>query len=313
MANLLTIKLEQIVKEFNLKIVFQSTDYDRIVITDNNVSRPGMQITGYFDYFEPARLQVLGTMEMGYLRKLSPQDRLIIFERFLSYKIPALVISHSQAPLKECLDMAKKHDITILTTEESTSIFTSELIAYLKNSLAPRVTRSGVLVDVYGEGLLLTGASGIGKSETAVELLKRGHRLIADDAVELKRISSERLMGAAPELIRNYIELRGIGIIDVAKLYGMGSVKEESVVNLVIKIVPWDEHEVYDRLGLTNQYEEILGVKVPAITIPVTPGRNLAVIVEVAAMNNRQKRLGYNAAADLTSQLNHHFQVSMNE
>ena len=312
MSNLFHVTLQKLVQEFNLKPVFQATDYDKICITVDDVSRPGMQLTGFFDYFEPVRLQVLGAVEMGYLRKLSPQDRLIIFERFLSYKIPALIITRDMEPLPECLEMAKKHDVSVLSCSETTSQFTSELIAYLKNCLAPRITRHGVLVDVYGEGIFLTGESGIGKSETAVELLKRGHRLIADDAVEIKRISSEKLMGSAPELIRNYIELRGIGIINVAKLFGMASIKEESIINLVINIVHWNEHEVYDRLGLKGQYVDILGVKVPSITVPVTPGRNLAVILEVAAMNNRQKRMGYNAAVEFTDQINRHFEAAMN-
>ena len=207
--------------------------------------------------------------------------------------------------------MARKHDISVLSCAETTSNFTSALIAYLNGCLAPRVTRHGVLMDVYGEGIFITGDSGIGKSETAVELLKRGHRLIADDAVEIRRISSAKLMGSAPELIRNYIELRGIGIINVANLFGMAAIKEETVINLVINIVHWNDHEVYDRLGLKAQYVDILGVNVPSVTVPVTPGRNLAVIMEVAAMNNRQKRLGYNAAIEFTNQLNKHFEAAM--
>ena len=214
-------------------------------------------------------------------------------------------------PLPECLEMARKHDISVLSCAETTSNFTSALIAYLNGCLAPRVTRHGVLMDVYGEGIFITGDSGIGKSETAVELLKRGHRLIADDAVEIRRISSAKLMGSAPELIRNYIELRGIGIINVANLFGMAAIKEETVINLVINIVHWNDHEVYDRLGLKAQYVDILGVNVPSVTVPVTPGRNLAVIMEVAAMNNRQKRLGYNAAIEFTNQLTKHFEAAM--
>ena len=316
MANLFHVKLTDLVEEFKLTPVFQATDYEKICITVDDVSRPGMQLTGFFDYFEPVRLQVLGAVEMGYLRKLSPQDRLIIFERFFSYKIPALIISRGTEPPAECLEMAKKHDISILTSPETTSVLTSSLITYLKTCLAPRITRPGVLMDIYGEGIFITGDSGIGKSENAVELLKRGHRLVADDAVEIKRISSAnatpKLMGSAPELIRNYIELRGIGIINVAKLFGMGAIKEETIITLVINIVHWDEHHNYDRLGLKSQYVDILGVQVPSITVPVTPGRNLAVILEVAAMNNRQKRLGYNAAEEFTNQLNRHFAEALN-
>lgn len=311
MANLYNVKLTKLVEVFHLKPVFQATDYEKICITVDDVSRPGMQLTGFFDYFEPVRLQVLGAVEMGYLRKLSSQERLIIFEHFLSYKIPALIITRNMEPLPECLEMARKHNISVLSCAETTSNFTSALIAYLNGCLAPRVTRHGVLMDVYGEGIFITGDSGIGKSETAVELLKRGHRLIADDAVEIRRISSAKLMGSAPELIRNYIELRGIGIINVAKLFGMGAVRTENEINLIVNIVPWNTQEVYDRLGLEEQYMELLGVKVPMNTIPITPGRNLAMILEVAAMNNRQKKLGYNAALEFTEQVNQHFDENM--
>lgn len=311
MANLYNVKLTKLVEVFDLKPVFQASDYEKICITVDDVSRPGMQLTGFFDYFEPVRLQVLGAVEMGYLRKLSSQERSIIFDHFLSYKIPALIITRNMEPSPECLEMAQKHDISVLSCAETTSNFTSALIAYLNGCLAQRVTRHGVLMEVYGEGVFITGDSGIGKSETAVELLKRGHRLIADDAVEIRRISSAKLMGSAPELIRNYVELRGIGIINVANLFGMAAIKEETVINLVTNIVHWNDHEVYDRLGLKAQYVDILGVKVPSVTVPVTPGRNLAVILEVAAMNNRQKRLGYNAAIEFTNQLNKHFEVAM--
>ena len=207
--------------------------------------------------------------------------------------------------------MAAKHNITILRSSEATSAIISAIITYLKSALAPRITRHGVLVEVYGEGILLIGDSGIGKSEAAVELLKRGHRLIADDAVEIKKISTNSLIGTAPDLIRNYIELRGIGIINVAKLFGMGAVRSENEINLVVNIVPWNTQEVYDRLGLEEQYMELLGVKVPMNTIPITPGRNLAMILEVAAMNNRQKKMGYNAALEFTEQINRHFEESM--
>ena len=203
--------------------------------------------------------------------------------------------------------MAKVHNISVLLGQESTSYIVSGLIASLKSSLAPRITRHGVLVEVYGEGLLIVGESGIGKSETAVELLKRGHRLIADDAVEIKKVSSTQLMGTAPELIRNYIEMRGIGVINVAKLFGMASIKDENVINLVVNIVPWDSTAEYDRLGIEDTYVDILGVRVPSVIVPVTPGRNLAVILEIAAMNNRQKRMGYNAAEEFTAQINRHF------
>ena len=313
MKNIYTVPLTQLVEEAGLSVCYRASDYEKIRITVEDVSRPGLPMAGFFDHFEPMRLQVMGTVEMSYLDKLSSEGRSIVFDRFFSYKIPALIIARGNMPHPECLEQAQKYDVTILLSSESTSYVVSFLITALKNHLAPRITRHGVLVDVYGEGMLLLGDSGIGKSEAAVELLKRGHRLIADDAVEIKKISETRLLGTAPELIRNYIELRGIGVINVAKLFGMASIKEETFINLIINIVPWSDHEIYDRLGLENQYVELLGVKVPSITIPVTPGRNLAVNLEVAAMNNRQKRMGYNAAVEFTEQINRHFDQSMNE
>ena len=313
MKNIYTVPLTQLVEEAGLSVCYRASDYEKIRITVEDVSRPGLPMAGFFDHFEPMRLQVMGTVEMSYLDKLSSEGRSIVFDRFFSYKIPALIIARGNMPHPECLEQAQKYDVTILLSSESTSYVVSFLITALKNHLAPRITRHGVLVDVYGEGMLLLGDSGIGKSEAAVELLKRGHRLIADDAVEIKKISETRLVGTAPELIRNYIELRGIGAINVAKLFGMASIKEETFINLIINIVPWSDHEIYDRLGLENQYVELLGVKVPSITIPVTPGRNLAVNLEVAAMNNRQKRMGYNAAVEFTEQINRHFDQAMNE
>ena len=313
MASVYTVPLTQLVAEAGFTVYYRASDYEKIRITVEDVSRPGLPMAGFFDHFQPMRLQVMGRMEMSYLEKLSGAERSAVFERYFSFKIPALVLARGEMPHPECLEQAKKYDVTILQSKESTSYVVSFLITSLKNHLAPRITRHGVLVDVYGEGMLLLGDSGIGKSEAAVELLKRGHRLIADDAVEIKKISETRVLGTAPELIRNYIELRGIGVINVAKLFGMASIKEETFINLIIHIVPWSDHEIYDRLGLENQYEELLGVKIPSITIPVTPGRNLAVNLEVAAMNNRQKRMGYNAAVEFTEQINRHFDQAMRE
>ena len=308
-----SVPLTRLAKEFNLRPLYTSTDYKGINITVDDISRPGLQLVGYFDHFEPMRLQVIGTVETTYLNTLTSEERSSVFDRLFAYKIPALIISRDLDPLPECLEMAEKHDISILQGSETTSYIISSLISALKVYLAPRITRHGVLVEVYGEGLLLLGESGIGKSEAAVELLKRGHRLIADDAVEIKRVSSKKCFGTAPELIRHYIELRGIGVINVAKLFGMAAVKESADIDLIINIVPWQNGEVYDRLGLENQYTEIMGVKIPSITIPITPGRNLAVILEVAAMNTRQNQMGYNAAAEFTEQLNKHFDTSYGE
>ncbi len=313
MIDTYSVLLSTIVKEFDLQVEIQSTDFDQIRLTVEDVARPGMQLAGYFDHFEPMRLQVLGNVEMSYLSRLDNEARVAILDRLFSYKFPAILVTRNIDPGDVTREMAKKYNVTLLRTHEPTSTIVSAIISYLKSALAPRITRHGVLMEVYGEGLFLTGESGIGKSETAVELLKRGHRLIADDAVEIKRISGGALIGSAPNLIRNYVELRGIGIVNVAKLFGMGAVKTENEINLVVNIVPWNTHEVYDRLGLEDQYTEILGVKIPMNTIPVTPGRNLAVILEVAAMNNRQRKLGYNPALEFTEQINRHFEQNMGQ
>lgn len=305
-----SVPLSDLVKEFKLEVAYAAPDYDNIRMTVEDVARPGLQLSGYFDHFEPMRLQIMGNVEVSYIEKKTPEERAVIFNRLFFYKPPALLIARSLPVDAQCMEMAKKHHITILRSPEPTSTLASSIISYLKSALAPRVTRHGVLVDVYGEGLLLMGESGVGKSEVALELLKRGHRLIADDAVEIRKVSSNMLVGTAPELIRNYIELRGIGIINVAKLFGMGSVRTENEITLVVNIVPWNTREAYDRLGLEDQYMDILGVKIPMNTIPITAGRNLAVILEVAAMNNRQRKLGYNSALEFTEQINRHFEAS---
>ena len=311
MTDTYSVPLKTLVKEFNLEVTYASTDFDAIRITVEDVARPGLQLAGYFDHYEPMRLQVMGNVEMSYVDKLQPKERGAIFDRLFSYKFPALLIARDIPPHAECLQMAQKHNVTVLRTKEAPSPIVSPIIPSLKAALAPRIPRHGVLVEVYGEGILLIGDSGIGKSEAAVELLKRGHRLIADDAVEIRKVSTNSLVGTAPKLIRNYIELRGIGIVNVAKLFGMGAVRTENEINLIVNIVPWNTQEVYDRLGLEEQYMELLGVKVPMNTIPITPGRNLAMILEVAAMNNRQKKLGYNAALEFTEQVNQHFDENM--
>ena len=308
-----SVPLTTLVKEFGLQVTYAATDYQKIKLTVEDVARPGLQLAGYFDHFEPMRLQVMGNVEISYLGKLSVEERLMIYDRLFSFKVPAVLIARDLPMSDECLAMARKHNVTILRSAEATSTIVSSIVAYLTAALAPRVTQHGVLMEIYGAGLLLIGESGIGKSETAVELLKRGHRLIADDAVEIRKIAKEKLVGTAPELIRNYIELRGIGIVNVAKLFGMGAVKTENYIDLVVNIVPWNTEEVYDRMGLEEQFMDILGVQVPMYTIPVTPGRNLAVILEVAAMNNRQRKMGYNAAMEFTEQVNRHFEQVTNQ
>ena len=311
MVEIYSVPLTKLVEEFHLEVAYAATDYEQIRLTVEDVGRPGLQLAGYFDHFEPTRLQVAGNVEISYVEKLMPEERAVTFDRLFSYKFPALLIARYLEPDPMCMEMAKKHNVTVLRSHEATSTIISDIITYLRAALAPRITRHGVLMEVYGEGLLLIGESGIGKSETAVELVKRGHRLIADDAVEIRKISSNSLSGTAPELIRNYVEMRGIGVINVAKLFGMGAVKAENEINLVVNIVPWNNNEVYDRLGVEEHFMEILGVKVPMNTIPVTPGRNLAVILEVAAMNNRQRKMGYNPALEFTEQINRHFDENM--
>lgn len=306
MFEIRSIPLKTLVEEFHLEVAFAATDYDKVRLTVEDLGRPGLQLAGYFDHFEPMRLVVMGNMEASYLQKMDADQRAVAFDKLFYYKFPAMLITRNIEPDPQCMEMAKKHNVSILRSKEATSTIVSAIIAYLNSALAPSITRHGVLMEVYGEGLLLVGESGIGKSETAVELLKRGHRLIADDAVEIRKISGNKLVGTAPELIRNYVELRGIGIINVAKLFGMGAVKTENEIDLVVNIVPWKQESSYDRLGLEDQHTQILDVQIPMNTIPVTPGRNLAVILEVAAMNNRQRKMGYNPALEFTQQMDAH-------
>ena len=297
-----SVPLKTIAKEHNLEILHAARDYDSAKITTSDVNRPAMQLTGFYNYFDPHRIQIIGRVESTYLDTLSHEGRLESFERFMQYDIAALVICHGMQPFPECMEMAERYDRTVFITAEDTSEFQASVISSLRNHLAPRQTMHGVLVEIYGEGVLLTGDSGIGKSETALELIKRGHRLIADDAVEIRKVGKGRLVGDAPEMIRYYMELRGIGVVNVRRIYGIGAVKPESGIDLVVHLEPWQEGKAYDRLGLTSEKETILGVEVPRVTIPVRPGRNLAVILELAAMNNRQKKMGYNAAEALAAE-----------
>ena len=296
-----TVLLKTIAEEHGLQILHAAKDYETKKIVTYDVNRPAMQLAGFYNYFDPERIQIIGRVESTYLDTLSDADRLAAFERFMQFDIAALVICHGVQPFPECLEAAEKYDRTVFITSEDTSEFQAGLISSLRSHLAPRTTVHGVLVEIYGEGVLLTGDSGIGKSETALELIKRGHRLIADDAVEIKKVGRDRLVGDAPEMIRYYMELRGIGVVNVRRIYGIGAVKPESGIDLVVHLEPWEEGKAYDRLGLTSESEIILGVEIPRVTIPVRPGRNLAVILELAAMNNRQKKLGYNAAEALAA------------
>lgn len=291
-----TVKLSTLIKEFQLEhVCYEGCDHD-VDITTSDVNRPGLQLSGYMEYFGTDRIQIIGKVETTYLASLSPQDRLKRLDEYFKTGFPCVVIARNIEPFEEMITVSKKYGIPVLRTDDITSSFMSGLIRYLNVMLAPRISQHGVLVEVYGEGILILGESGVGKSETALELVKRGHRLIADDIVEIRRVSDRTLLGSAPENIRYFIEIRGIGILDVKNLYGMGSVKIQDNINLVINLELWDNRKIYDRLGLDDQYTDILGISVPSLVIPVRPGRNLAIVVEVAAMNNRQKKMGYNAA-----------------
>ena len=305
MASTYTVLLSELASEFKLDFFYRSTDFDKIHVTVDDISRPGLHLAGFFDHYEPMRVYVCGTVETAYLQKLTPEERIIIFDHFLSYKCPALIFARGFEPMPECLEMAKKYDVTVLGTKDTTSYIVSSLITYLKSSLAPRVTRHGVLVEIYGEGILINGDSGIGKSETAIELVKRGHRLVADDAVEIRRIG-DTLTGTAPELIRHYLEVRGIGVVDIQKLFGMSGVKSATQIDLVIQFERWQDEKFYDRLGLDEAHTQIMGVPIPLLTIPVSAGRNLAGIVELAVMNNRQKKYGINSAREFVEQIDSH-------
>ena len=298
-----SVRLGDIVREFDLEILQAGQDYENVPLRALDINRPGLPLTGFFEHFDTERLLLIGLTENTYLGGLTSQERRESFERLLSYPVPALILTRGLEPFPECMELAKKYDRTVLRSTLQTSIFMSSLISSLYNHLAPQITRSGVMMEVYGEGVLIQGESGVGKSEVAIELLKRGHRLVADDAVEIKETSRHTLIATAPELIRGYMELRGIGVIDISRLLGMGAIKLSQEIDMVVNLEPWDDSAVYDRFGLESHFTEIMGVKVPCSTIPVKPGRNLASIVEVAAMNNRNRKMGHNAAQELTNRM----------
>lgn len=298
-----TVPLSNIIKEMSLEVLYMPDNPEKVLVSCTDVNRPGLQLSGFFDYFDDERIQIFGLTEITFLQRFVPEKRRVAISRLFERRPPAVVISRNKDVFPEMLESAKQYQVPMLRTAESTSDFLSGLIAYLNVQLAPRITRHGVLVEVYGEGILLLGESGVGKSETAIELVKRGHRLIADDAVEIRRVSSKSLVGTSPENIRHFVELRGIGIVNARRIFGMGAVKITEKLDMVIHLEVWDSHKIYDRMGMDNEKTEILGVKVPSLTIPVKPGRNLAIILEVAAMNNRQKKMGYNAAQELLERL----------
>lgn len=303
MAEKYSVTLEKIINNHNLEVVYVPKPTEEILITTSEVNRPGIVLTGYTDYFDPLRIQILGWTEFGFLLSMSEENQQKALAYWLELKPAAAVVTRGLDIPKNFKKACEKYQVPLLRTKEETSPFLAALIDFLNRELAPRITRHGVLVEVYGEGILIVGESGAGKSETAIELIKRGHRLIADDAVELRKVSERTIEGSSPSNIRHFIELRGIGIINARRIFGMGAVKPKEKIDMVIQLEEWDPTKAYDRLGLDNEYTRILDVKIPVVIVPVTPGRNLAVIVETAAMNNRQKKMGYNGAKELMHSL----------
>ncbi len=303
MEELYSVSLSKVIDKFKLETIYLPNLPDEIKISCTRVNRPGLQMVGFYDHYEPARLQIIGKVENLFIAGLPEEERTRRVEDFFRSAPAGVIITNSIDIMPEMVRFAEKYGVPLMRTTERTSDFMAAIISFLNVELGPRMTRHGVLVEVYGEGILLLGDSGVGKSETAIELLKRGHRLIADDAVEIKRVSATTLVGCAPELIRHYVELRGIGIVDVRRLFGVGSVKLTEKIDLVINLEAWEDGKMYDRLGLDEQTTDILGIKVPSIVLPVSPGRNLSVVIEVAAMNNRQKKMGYNTAKEFNKKL----------
>lgn len=297
------VPLDKIIKSLNLQSVYMPKDEKEILVYSADVNRPSLLLAGYTEYFDNTRLQVCGKVEMSYLEELEESQRRSSIHTLFATKPPAVIVTRNIPIFDEMLEFAEQYEIPILHTPENTSSLMSTLISILSVELAPRITRHGVLVEVYGEGILILGESGVGKSETAIELVKRGHRLIADDAVELRRVSNRTIVGSAPENIRHFVELRGVGIINIARVFGMGAVKPSEKVDMVVELEPWDKTKNYSRTGLENDKTQIMDIELPLSVVPVHPGRNLAVILEAAAINNRQKKMGYNAAQELLSQL----------
>ena len=291
--------LKKVIEEFELEKIYETDDLDSVMITNTDVNRPGLQMVGFFDYFDNNRIQIMGKVEFTYLEQFHADERAEKIEKLMSQHIPALIVTRGLQIFPEMIELAEKYNVPLLRSESGTSAFMSALIAYLNVQLAPCIVIHGVLVDVYGTGVLITGESGIGKSEAALELIKRGHRLVTDDAVEIRKVSDETLIGTAPGVTKYFIELRGIGIIDVKTLFGVESIKETQQIDMVMKLEDWNKDREYDRLGLEEEYTEYLGNKVVCHALPIRPGRNLAVIVEAAAVNHRQKKMGYNAAKEL--------------
>ncbi len=298
-----TAPLSKIISAMHLEVTYMPGAAEDILISSADINRPGLQLAGFFDYFDNQRVQIIGKSEMAYLNQLTPEQEEQTMERYLAAKPVAVILTRGNQPSAITLEKARKYAIPFLTTSATTTSFAASLTAYLNIELAPRITRHGVLVEVYGEGVLLLGDSGVGKSEAAIELVKRGHRLIADDAVEIRRVSDKTLVGSSPANIRHFMELRGIGIINVRRIFGIGAVKVTGRIDMLMNLEIWSQNKAYDRMGVEEETTDILGLAIPSVTIPVKPGRNLAMIIEVAAMNNRQKKLGYNAAHELLARL----------
>lgn len=293
------VELKKVVEKMNLKNLTPDVDVEHIAIEVPDINRPALQLAGYFEHFDSDRVQLIGYVEYTFLEKMEEENRREIYEQFLSYQLPCVIFSRNLQPESMFLEMANQSQVPVFVTEKKTSEFTAEIIRWLNVELAPCISIHGVLVDVYGVGVLIMGESGIGKSEAALELIKRGHRLVSDDVVELRKVSDVTLVGSAPDITRHFIELRGIGIVDVKTLFGVQSVRETKNIDLVITLEDWNKEKQYDRLGLEEEYTEFLGNKVLCHQIPIRPGRNLAIIVETAAINHRQKKMGYNAAQEL--------------
>ena len=294
-----SVKMEKVVEKFKLENLTPDIDIKSIKISMPDVNRPALQMAGYFEHFDSSRLQVIGFVEYTYMEGISEEQKRVVYDKLMSYDIPCVVFCRELQPDPIFLEIAHKYNRPVFSTKKNTSVFMAEAIRWLNVKLAPCISVHGVLVDVYGEGVLITGESGIGKSEAALELVKRGHRLVTDDAVEIRKVSDETLVGSAPDVTKHLIELRGIGIVDVKALFGAASVKDTQSIEMVIRLEDWDKDKEYDRLGLEEEYTEYLGNKVVCYTLPIRPGRNLAVICETAAVNHRQKNMGYNAAQEL--------------
>ena len=293
------VTITELIEKLGLRNMTMELDTDAIVLVHPDVNRPALQLTGFFDHFDKDRVQIIGYVEQAYLDKLTPERRHEVYDALISSQIPCLLFSRGMKPEEDVLELCNHYGVPCMVSEKTTSDLMAEVIRWLNVKLAPMISIHGVLVDVFGEGVLIMGESGIGKSEAALELIKRGHRLVSDDVVEIRRVSDETIIGSAPDITRHFIELRGIGIIDVKTLFGVESVKYTQAIDMVIKLEEWDREKEYDRLGMEDQYTEFLGNKVVCHSIPIRPGRNLAIIVESAAVNYRQKKMGYNAAREL--------------